>query len=213
MALFVLRKLIIQTHMRSHPVGLDIWFLVWPFFYFQSSCVRTAKAVARLQMCRLAWAIAGRLCDKYQNLKSWLKGMLHSDSKEKGQILVEQFYTVFTKMGNRVSSKLLKQFSLICLDLTITAPGVEKLLQKINTSKAIGLDNIWNVILKQCTKQLSPGLSKIFQTSVDIGELPLDWTNANISPACLKRVMYILWKITARVPWRQLHVIYLNTGR
>ena len=27
MALFVLRKLILQTRMRSHPVGLDVWFL------------------------------------------------------------------------------------------------------------------------------------------------------------------------------------------
>ena len=25
MALFILRKLILQTRMRSHPVGLDVW--------------------------------------------------------------------------------------------------------------------------------------------------------------------------------------------
>ena len=31
MALFVLRKLILQTRMRSHPVGLDVLFLVRPF--------------------------------------------------------------------------------------------------------------------------------------------------------------------------------------
>ena len=40
MTLFVLRTLILQTRMRSHPV--------------------------------LAWAFAGRLCDKYHNLISWL---------------------------------------------------------------------------------------------------------------------------------------------
>ena len=28
MALFVFRKLILQTRMRSHPVALDVWFLV-----------------------------------------------------------------------------------------------------------------------------------------------------------------------------------------
>ena len=44
MVLFVLRKLILQTCMRSHPVGLEIWFLVGPFVYFHTSCVRTAKA-------------------------------------------------------------------------------------------------------------------------------------------------------------------------
>ena len=51
LALFVLRKFILQIHMRSHPVGLDIWFLVWLFVYFHSSCVGTAKALARLRGC------------------------------------------------------------------------------------------------------------------------------------------------------------------
>ena len=31
MALFVLRKLIFQSRLSSHPVGLDVWFLVGPF--------------------------------------------------------------------------------------------------------------------------------------------------------------------------------------
>ena len=68
-------KLILQTRMRSHPVGLDIWFLVGPFVYFHTLCVRTVKALVRL--CRLAWAFAGRLCDKYHNLMmmSWLKSL------------------------------------------------------------------------------------------------------------------------------------------
>ena len=64
MALFVLRKLILQTRMRSHPVGLDVWFLVGPFVYFHTSFVRTAKALAR--------AFACRLCNKYHNLIGWL---------------------------------------------------------------------------------------------------------------------------------------------
>ena len=51
MVLFVLRKLILQTRMRSHPMGLDVWFLDGPFVYFRTSCVRTAKALARLRGC------------------------------------------------------------------------------------------------------------------------------------------------------------------
>ena len=50
-ALFVLRKLILQTCMHSHSVGLDIWFLVGPFVYFHTACVWTAKAPARLHKC------------------------------------------------------------------------------------------------------------------------------------------------------------------
>ena len=51
MVLSVLCKLILQMRMRSHPVGLDVWFLVRPFIYFHTSCVRTAKALARLRGC------------------------------------------------------------------------------------------------------------------------------------------------------------------
>ena len=48
MVLFVLHKFILQTGMYSHLVGLDVWFLVVPFVYFHTSCVRTAKALVRL---------------------------------------------------------------------------------------------------------------------------------------------------------------------
>ena len=51
MALFVLCKLILQTPIRSHPVGLDVLFLVGPFVYFHSSCEQTAMALARLRGC------------------------------------------------------------------------------------------------------------------------------------------------------------------
>ena len=37
--------------MHSHLVGLDVWFLVGPFVYFHTSCVQTAKALARLRGC------------------------------------------------------------------------------------------------------------------------------------------------------------------
>ena len=48
---FVLRQLILQTRMCSHPMGLDVWFLVRPFIFFHTLCVRTAKALARLCRC------------------------------------------------------------------------------------------------------------------------------------------------------------------
>ena len=51
MAFFVLRKLILQMCMRSHPEELDVWFLVGPFVTFHTSCVWTVKALARLCRC------------------------------------------------------------------------------------------------------------------------------------------------------------------
>ena len=51
LAHFVLRKFILQIRLCSHPVGLDVWFLVRLFVYFHCSCVRTGKALARLHRC------------------------------------------------------------------------------------------------------------------------------------------------------------------
>ena len=69
--LFVLSKLIFQTGMLSHPMGLDVWFLVGAFVYFHTACLRTTNSEGcgeTARMCRLAWAFAGRICDKYHEL-------------------------------------------------------------------------------------------------------------------------------------------------
>ena len=50
MVLFVLHKLI-QTRIHHHPIELDVWCLVGPIVYLHNSCVRTAKALARLSKC------------------------------------------------------------------------------------------------------------------------------------------------------------------
>ena len=51
MVLFILRKLILQMRIGSLPVGQDVGFLVGPFVYFHTLCVRTGKALARLCGC------------------------------------------------------------------------------------------------------------------------------------------------------------------
>ena len=70
--LFAHRKRIFQTRMRRHPVELGVWFLVGPIGYFHTSCVRTVTAGETARMRRLAWVFAGRMCNKYNNLMSWL---------------------------------------------------------------------------------------------------------------------------------------------
>ena len=47
MALIALRKLSLQTRMCRNPLGLHVWYLVRPFVYFHTLCVRTAKALIR----------------------------------------------------------------------------------------------------------------------------------------------------------------------
>ena len=110
-------------------------------------------------------------------------GQLLNDSKDKAQILVDQFKSVFTKHDNSTSlPEVKKKAKHPILPLRITTPGIEKLLSNINTSKANGPDNISNIILKTCASQLAPAMRTIFQQSIDTGKLPSDWLNANVAP-------------------------------
>ena len=60
MALIALRKLNLQTRMRSNPLTLHVWFWV------------STSSTSILYVCQQRRLFAIRLCDKYHNLMSWL---------------------------------------------------------------------------------------------------------------------------------------------
>jgi hypothetical protein len=110
-----------------------------------------------------------------------------NESKEKAEILSNQFKSVFTKPKPNISTTVLPQRAGSTIqNLKITAEGVEKLLKNTNPSKAMGPDRIPNIILKTCPEELVPCLRNIFQKSVDCGTLPNDWLSANIAPVLKK---------------------------
>ena len=113
-------------------------------------------------------------------------GQLVNDSKEKAQILVEQFQSVFTRDDDQQLPDTKKRARRPISPLRITTDGVEKLLRGINTAKAQGPDRIANIMLKTCASQIAPAMTNIFQRSVDSRKLPADWLNANISPVYKK---------------------------
>jgi hypothetical protein len=78
-------------------------------------------------------------------------------------ILINQFKSVFTREENKTLPNTTKHISRSIPDLEIRSEGIEKLLKNKNTSKASGPDNIQNRILKECAKQLAPGLTSIYQ--------------------------------------------------
>ena len=94
-----------------------------------------------------------------------VKGVLHGESKN-SRFSLSSFTLLSQKMKKYVLSKLSKQFKHELAGHTITVPH-----------------------------QLAPGLSEIFQNSVDSGKLPTGWTNANI--LCSRKEMYISRKIIA----------------
>ena len=71
-------------------------------------------------------------------------------------------------------------------DITVTKEGVEKLLKKINQSKACGPDMIPARILRDMAEEISPILATLFQRTIDLGELPEDWKSDNFLPVFKK---------------------------
>ena len=80
-------------------------------------------------------------------------------------------------------------------DIVITKEGVTKLLKGLNPSTAIGPDELHPRVLKKLAMELGPVFAHLFQQSNDTGEIPEEWSLANICP-CLRRATGHLPAIT-----------------
>ena len=109
-------------------------------------------------------------------------GQLFNDGKTKAELLNKQFKSVFTKDHSEPLPPLKETSYPSINSLKIHHDGVLNLLNKINPNKASGPDNIPNLILKNCAKELTPAIVHLFNLSISTGVLPSDWKNANISP-------------------------------
>ena len=69
-----------------------------------------------------------------------------------------------------------------CDDVYISAEVVEEVLLGLDPNKAAGPDGMASRTLKECAKELSPYLCEIFRKSLDNGEVPQLWKEANIVP-------------------------------
>ena len=65
-------------------------------------------------------------------------------------------------------------------DIVVTKEGVTKLLKGLNPSKAIGPDELHPRVLKELAMELGSVLAHLFQQSIDTGEIPKEWSLANI---------------------------------
>ena len=113
-----------------------------------------------------------------------LNSQLFTMDKDKAEALANQFQSVFTREDTTPSSfpDLPPSPFPDMPPITIDVEGVKKLLHNINTTKAIGPDQIQNQALKIAAEEIAPVLQCNFQQSLDTGALPLDWRKANITP-------------------------------
>ena len=67
-------------------------------------------------------------------------------------------------------------------DLLCTEEGVCRYLLALDTTKASGADGISAKMLKETAVSIAPATSKLFNTSLVLGELPAKWKHALITP-------------------------------
>ena len=100
---------------------------------------------------------------------------------------MKQFISVFTKSTDNINLEVSKFNNIPPISQIITDNnGVLKLLKRLDVHKAMGLDGIPNIVLKNCADEISQGLCTIFQQSLSRGTLPSVWCNANITPVFKK---------------------------
>ena len=71
-------------------------------------------------------------------------------------------------------------------NIEVNWKGVHKLLKRLKPFKATGPDSIPAFILKAAADELTPILARIYQTSLDTGQVPSDWRDALIVPVFKK---------------------------
>ena len=112
------------------------------------------------------------------------KGVAQSDL-EKAEEFNGQFTDVFSK-NEHTQVPLLDRSAPFMNDIAVSKDGVIKLLKGLNPSKALGPDELHPRVLKELATELGPVLAHLFQQSIDTGEIPKEWSLANICPPLQK---------------------------
>ena len=70
------------------------------------------------------------------------------------------------------------------VDIHVSVEDVTKLLKGLKPSKALGPDKLHRRVLKELASELGPMLNfaHLFQQPIDTGEIPKEWSLANICP-------------------------------
>ena len=108
------------------------------------------------------------------------KSVAQSDL-EKAEEFNGQFTDVFSK-NEHTQVPLLDRSAPFMNDIAVSKDGIIKLLKGLNPSKALGPDDFHPRVLKELATELGPVFAHLFQQSVDTGEIPKEWSLANICP-------------------------------
>ena len=109
-------------------------------------------------------------------------GTLRHSDEEKADILQSQFCSVFTHEPEGEIPQLEPRIGERLEKLVITQEWVLKALMKTNITKSCGPDELHPRMLKELAVQLAAPMTKLFNQSLFLGEVPEEWKMANVSP-------------------------------
>ena len=109
-------------------------------------------------------------------------GTLRHSDEEKADILQSQFCSMFTHEPEGEIPQLEPRIGERLEKLVITQEWVLKALMKTNITKSCGPDELHPRMLKEFAVQLAAPMTKLFNQSLFLGEVPEEWKMANLSP-------------------------------
>ena len=94
---------------------------------------------------------------------------------------LSQFTDVFNKNDQSAVQIFIRSVPFMD-DIVVSNEGVTKLLTGLNPPKALGPDELHLRVLKELAAELGPIFAHLCQKSLDTGEIPKEWSLANICP-------------------------------
>ena len=117
-------------------------------------------------------------------------GILKTDTVDKANICNKQFQSAFTReTDSEIRSKGTRPFTPMG-EFKIDPKVVLKQLNGLKVHKAPGPDSLSARVLKECSSEIAPILTFIYNESLAQGNVPDDWRQANVAPVYRKCEKY-----------------------
>ncbi|XP_053405122.1 uncharacterized protein LOC123565354 [Mercenaria mercenaria] len=109
-------------------------------------------------------------------------GKCVQEDGERARILNKQLCSVFTVEDvNNIPNFEDRPYLTILEEINIREDDVKKHIQTLNPKKAVGPDGIHPRVVKECIDPISVLLRRIFIKTLNEGELPIEWKDANVT--------------------------------
>ena len=97
-------------------------------------------------------------------------------------IMGRYFSSVYSQPSHEAMPEMNEMYTSEIQDLKVSRQEVQSRLEKLNTNKSCGPDDIHPRLLQETAKAVSIPLEIIFNLSLNSGECPTDWRTANVTP-------------------------------